>query len=140
MMWKKKSIWAGLLVGGLLWAACATEPVAEPVEVLLPPSKLRIEQIFRPYKTGDYLRFVNYMYGYKNQSERFQSQLVNMLKLQEQQRGHDSLRVMDIQPAQIVLNEPCKMAEVYLNFSYANGTSEEVMVPFIYQQGQWWLR
>ena len=133
----------GLMLTLLLCMACGEEKkvtLASSALTILPPSQMRIAQICQSYLQGDFENIVNLMHCYKDQPQQFQTQLVNMMKQKAAQRKVSDIEITQISPGQIVLQKGDKAANVYLDISYNNGQQEEVILPLIYDKGNWWIK
>ena len=131
------------LFAGLLFVSCGKEKKVQFTSAsltILPPSEMRIAQICQSYVHGDFENIVNLMHCYKDLPRKFQSQLVNMMKQKAAERKSSEMEITGISPNQIVLQKGDKAANVFLDISYNNGQREEIILPLIYDKGNWWIK
>ena len=84
---------------------------------ILPPSKVRIAQICQSYVQGDFESVVTLMHNYKDQSEKFQDQVVNMMKQRAAERKNSDAEIDRMSPGQIIMHKNDRAANVYLDIS-----------------------
>lgn len=130
-------------IGWLLSGCGASEsPVQEssPSAVLNPPSRMRIEQICRAYIDGDYVSYIGLMHNYRSKDQNYKQRLLNMMKQRAADRSLNQAALEGYRTNRVKLHEPMKTAEVYVELSYGNGQQEEVVLPLIYVEGEWWVK
>lgn len=110
------------------------------VHSLLPPSKVRIEQICRTYTDKDYMGYVECLHSCRNKPESYLTQMQYMLKQRFALLAKDSVEIKGLRTEQIVLHEKHNAADVYLDVAYSGGKQEEILLPMVYDDGKWWVQ
>ena len=126
-------------------SSCTEEPKVETTsttttQMLMPPSKVRLEQICRSYAKGDFITVVESMHSCQNKPKSYVVQMKNLLKQRLANHAKDSIRINDYQTNQIVMHDSQSSADIYLEIAYSNGQQEEIMLPMIYDEGKWWIK
>jgi hypothetical protein len=140
---KGKILYWLLCIGGLLSSCGDSEPSVQESSqsvVLNPPSRMRIEQICRAYIDGDYVSYIGLMHNYKSKDQTYKQRLLNMMKQRAADRSLSQAVLEGYRTNRVKLHEPMKTAEVYVELSYGNGQQEEVVLPLIYDEGEWWVK
>ena len=107
---------------------------------LLPPSRVRLDQICRAYANGDYTAFVGCMHSCRKKPESYITQMEHLFKQRFARLTHDSIEISNYTTNQIIMHDYCSAADVYLDVSYSNGRQEELFIPMVYDDGKWWVK
>ncbi|MCH4146801.1 MAG: hypothetical protein LKG25_07100 [Prevotella sp.] len=130
----KKIFFPILLIVGLALTSCHKGPTPDDVAALV--AKDYYEQLLQ----GHYEEYVDGHYQPDSIPASYREQLIRNAKMfiaqqQEEHRGIKQLRVVEAKADTVK-----HVANVFLAFSYGDSTTEEVVVPMVYQKGIWYLR
>ena len=107
---------------------------------LLPPSRVRLDQICRAYVNGDYTTFVDCIHSCRQKPESYVTQMQHLIKQRFAHLANDSIKISSYSTNQIVMHDKLSVADVYLDISYSNGRCEELFLPMVYDDGKWWVK
>lgn len=124
----------------MLAASCSNTMKDDPLLVKAPEEK-KVEKLYAPFQEGNYEEFVDNMLSVREKSAGYREQMVHMMKQHaakeiELHQGLNSMKVLRVEQSP----QNRLYAEAYLQMYYADGTTEQVCIPLIYQDGRWWLK
>ena len=108
----------------------------DPSEVVGQTAKLYYDYL----REGRYSAFVDGMNFPDSIPEQYRSQLVDNAKMYmaQQKKEHKGIQEIGIQNATVDTAKHC--ANVFLSFSYYDGTTEQILVPMVEKNGVWYMR
>ncbi len=129
-----------LLTLTILLAACHRDTQDNPLLVEA-PSLEDVEELYAPYTSGEYDKFVSQMYSLQVKSENYRQQMTAMMKQQvfTSRQEHGTLKSITAVHVEQSKAHPL-YADAYLLMTYQEGDSEQVCVPLVYAEGRWWIK
>ncbi len=121
-----------LAVFVLLFSGCKDE--------MSPPTEKEIMAIYDHYLQGDYAQYVDAMHSCRNKPAAYRDQMLLLHKQHaaEQKRANGGAKSATVE--RIEMHDSGRMANVFLNITYANQSSEEIILPMVYADGDWYVR
>ncbi len=109
-------------------------------EEMRPPTEREIMTVYGHYLKGDYAKFVDAMLSCRQKPENYRSQMIMLHKQHaaEQKRANGGAESATVE--RIEMHDNGRMANVFLNVTYGNRTSEEIILPMVYFEGDWYIR
>ena len=127
----------------LLMMSCADSKLKEESVSDVPPyfvSADEVKQIYGHYVSGDYASYIECMKQSSEMTPEYKAQMVVLLKQHAAARKRDEGDVKNVEVARLVSCNKGNGAEAYLNITYENGVTEEVMLQLVYDGNSWKLR
>lgn len=99
-----------------------------------------VKKIYGYYVSGDYSAYVDCMAQRKGMTTEYRNQMITLMRQHAKDQKKDDGEIRQIEVARIV---PCNKgdgAEAYLNVSYENGETEEILLQLVFDGEKWLLR
>lgn len=127
----------------LLFTACgdkekATERPASTIPTLITTEEVRV--VFSHYVSGDYEGYVNCMQSCDNKPADYKRQMATLYKQHAADQRKDDGDITNFQVTRVLAQGDGNAAEAFIAVTYAGGKSEEILLQFIYTNGEWRLR
>ena len=107
-----------------------------PSEVVGQTAKLYYDYLLQ----GRYNAFVDCMNFADSIPEQYRSQLVDNAKMYMAQQKQEHKGIQEIGVLKASVDTTKHTANVFLSFSYHDGTTEQVLVPMVEKNGVWYMR
>ncbi len=124
-------------------ASCGKAPKAEELHSATPPkdlTKIEVERIFNLYVQKDFTGYVNMIQSCDDKPEAYRREMATLFKQHAADQARDSGDITSVEVANITMGKDRRSAEVYLNISYTNRDTEEILLQFVHDGKTWRLR
>ena len=111
-----------------------------PEEVARADAMVAAQHGYRLLLDGDYEGFALYHAGMSDAPRTFREQMVDAYKMyvDREERAHKG--ISSARATRAEMDSTLQLMQVFVLLTYGDGTSEEIVVPVVHDQGAWKLR
>lgn len=92
---------------------------------------------YKMQANGLFDEYVKAMHSCDGTTDAYKQRIVVMLRQHQRQINEEKKGLNDVQVLRTEMHNNNRMANVFLNVSYKDGSKEEVMLPMIFDGSQW---
>ena len=104
------------------------------------PKANEVLSLYQLYTSGNYGAYVDAMQSCDNKPETYRQEMVNALKQHAHHMNQERKGVRKVDFGHAELHNKENMANVFLNVTYGDGNSEEIMIKLVKSKDRWRIR
>lgn len=112
----------------------------EKGDVPAPPAEQEVLDLYNLYVKGDYVGYVNAMHSCEKKTDDYRAQMVMLHKQHAAKAKAANGGVKSVALGRLEMHDGGKMANAFINVSYNNNETEEIIFPLVYADGKWKIR
>lgn len=120
-------------------AACSSEKQPPPSQQLLPTDE-EVAGFYALYTRGDYAAFVAAMASCDDKPQDYRHQMEMLFKQHAAQAEQEKGGIKAVAVGRMEAHRGNTMVNAFLDVTYQDGTTEEVMLPLVFVGNKWRLR
>lgn len=130
-----------LVIVPALMFSCGNKEKKDDPLLVKAPSIGKVEKLYKPYCDEDFETYIGHILSVQDKSEAYRTQVINMLKQQMQLAVEDHLGILKVTVTRVEQSKAHPLyADAYLLLNYGDNTSEQTVLPLVYQNGKWWIK
>lgn len=134
--------WRHVFVVSLLpiWLLGCSGGVKKVHEGVSAPSKSEVEEIMRPFVEGDFEKYALRVYSFRHLPKQRLKEQLTLLRQHAAERDSTTGGVAGYSVRRVAYNEGDTIATAYVEVIYAQGDTVDILMPLVWQNGEWWRR
>ncbi len=104
------------------------------------PDEDEVRDVFELYVEGKYEKYVERIHSCINKPEDYKARMIELHRQHAAEQAEDGKQITSFSVGKMTQHDEGRMVNVYLCVSYADGTSEEIIFPMVFFDGNWWAQ